>query len=229
MTQSELADRLNVTRAAVSNWETEKNYPDLQVIVDISEELDISLNTLLKGDTNVVEKIATDTKESKKLRKKSKILISIVIVLAIVLGCFSAYYFAVMRPKYMTYKESGLYVEDNILMTNENYHSFHSFDSVDNKTAFIYLTTNFYEKHKKEKTDSKAIEVVDLHEFTQPVVRDENGNVAVSDEITAVYYVPKSAVEQLNKKDGYWGGTTEEEKEKMEQMKSESQLVWKSK
>ena len=39
MTQSELADRLSVTRAAVSNWETEKNYPDLQVIVDISDEL----------------------------------------------------------------------------------------------------------------------------------------------------------------------------------------------
>ena len=68
MTQDELADKLNVSRSAISNWETEKNYPDLQLIVMLSEVLDVSLDDLLKGDANVVEKISKDTKESKKLR-----------------------------------------------------------------------------------------------------------------------------------------------------------------
>ena len=54
ITQQELADRLCVSRSAISNWETNKNYPDLQIIVQISEELQISLDTLLKGDANVV-------------------------------------------------------------------------------------------------------------------------------------------------------------------------------
>ena len=47
ITQQDLADRLNVSRSAISNWETDKNYPDLQIIVQISEALQISLDELL--------------------------------------------------------------------------------------------------------------------------------------------------------------------------------------
>lgn len=80
LTQDELAEKLNVSRSAISNWETEKNYPDLQLIVMLSEVLDVSLDDLLKGDANVVEKIARDTKESKKLRGKTKALLAIIAV-----------------------------------------------------------------------------------------------------------------------------------------------------
>ena len=85
MTQQDMADRLAVSRSAISNWETGKNYPDLQIIVQISEELNISLDALLKGDTNVVEKIANDTNESKKLREKAKQLKGVIAVLAVLL------------------------------------------------------------------------------------------------------------------------------------------------
>ena len=85
VTQQELADRLNVSRSAISNWETGKNYPDLQIIVQISEELHVSLDTLLKGDANVVEKIANDTKKSNRLRLLSKKLIAAVIVLTVII------------------------------------------------------------------------------------------------------------------------------------------------
>ena len=85
ITQQELADRLCVSRSAISNWETNKNYPDLQIIVQISEELQISLDTLLKGDANVVEKIAKDTSESKKLRGRTRKLIVIIVALIVVL------------------------------------------------------------------------------------------------------------------------------------------------
>ena len=85
ITQQDLADRLNVSRSAISNWETGKNYPDLQIIVQISEELQISLDELLKGDADVVKKITKDTIESGKLRGKTKKLIAAVSVLAVVL------------------------------------------------------------------------------------------------------------------------------------------------
>nr|WP_084683649.1 helix-turn-helix transcriptional regulator [Carnobacterium mobile] len=42
ITQEELAERLNVTRAAVSNWEVGRNYPDIQLLLKISDELNIS-------------------------------------------------------------------------------------------------------------------------------------------------------------------------------------------
>lgn len=85
ITQQDLADRLNVSRSAISNWETGKNYPDLQIIVQISEELQISLDELLKGDADVVKKITKDTVESGKLREKTKKLIAAVSVLAVML------------------------------------------------------------------------------------------------------------------------------------------------
>ena len=74
MSQETLAEKIGVSRSAVSNWESERNYPDLQIIVSLSEILDIPLDSLLKDDADVVEKIATDTKQRKKLSTKVKIL-----------------------------------------------------------------------------------------------------------------------------------------------------------
>lgn len=55
LTQEELGQLLHVTRQTVSNWENTKSYPDLQTLVDISNQFDISLDTLLKGDTEMVK------------------------------------------------------------------------------------------------------------------------------------------------------------------------------
>ncbi len=41
----------------------------------ISDELDILLDVLLKGDRNLVEKITKDTNQNVKLRKKIKLLV----------------------------------------------------------------------------------------------------------------------------------------------------------
>ena len=50
LTQQELAAQLNVSRSTVSNWEVGRNYPDIEMIVNISNLLDVSLDVLLKGD-----------------------------------------------------------------------------------------------------------------------------------------------------------------------------------
>lgn len=55
LTQGEVAEKLYVSRQAVSNWELGKNYPDLETIVAISELYQISLDILLKEDQHVVK------------------------------------------------------------------------------------------------------------------------------------------------------------------------------
>lgn len=55
LTQEEFGQRFHVTRQTVSNWENEKSYPDLQILVQISDEFDISLDKLLKGDLQMVK------------------------------------------------------------------------------------------------------------------------------------------------------------------------------
>ncbi len=57
MTQEEFGKLFFVTRQTVSNWENEKSYPDLQVLVRMSEEFGISLDRLLKEDKEMVKAI----------------------------------------------------------------------------------------------------------------------------------------------------------------------------
>lgn len=55
MTQEEFARIFHVTRQTVSNWENEKSYPDLETLVRISEEFQISLDAMLKEDVQMVK------------------------------------------------------------------------------------------------------------------------------------------------------------------------------
>ena len=56
LTQEEFGRLFHVTRQTVSNWENEKSYPDLQILVDMSNQFEISLDTLLK-DSKMVKAI----------------------------------------------------------------------------------------------------------------------------------------------------------------------------
>ena len=51
LTQSELAERLNVSNKAVSKWENGGGYPEITMIPQISEIFGVSIDSLLKGDT----------------------------------------------------------------------------------------------------------------------------------------------------------------------------------
>ena len=57
LSQEELAEKVYVTRQTISNWENEKSYPDLQILIAMSNQFDVSLDTLLKGDSKMVKAI----------------------------------------------------------------------------------------------------------------------------------------------------------------------------
>ena len=50
LSQDELADKVYVTRQTVSNWENERNYPDIRSLVLLSNVFGVSLDILVKGD-----------------------------------------------------------------------------------------------------------------------------------------------------------------------------------
>ncbi|MDD7209256.1 helix-turn-helix domain-containing protein [Bariatricus sp. HCP3S3_E12] len=47
LTQEQMAAKLNVSRQAVSNWENNKNLPDLEMIITISRVFGLSLDQLM--------------------------------------------------------------------------------------------------------------------------------------------------------------------------------------
>lgn len=49
MSQEELADRMGVSRQAVSKWESEQSTPDLERVVELSELFEVSTDYLLRG------------------------------------------------------------------------------------------------------------------------------------------------------------------------------------
>lgn len=86
MTQAEFADKFHVTRQTVSNWENNKNYPDLRTLRQISDEYGISFDFLLKEDDSLIKSI-DDTK--RKMTTFSKVLIVLLaIITALIIGFF---------------------------------------------------------------------------------------------------------------------------------------------
>ena len=47
LTQEELAARLHVTRQAVSNWERNRNLPELEILLSAAELLGVGVDELL--------------------------------------------------------------------------------------------------------------------------------------------------------------------------------------
>ena len=47
--------KINVSRQTISNWETEKTYPDIISIIQLSDLYNISFDDLLKGDKKMME------------------------------------------------------------------------------------------------------------------------------------------------------------------------------
>ncbi|TDQ41172.1 helix-turn-helix domain-containing protein [Aureibacillus halotolerans] len=79
MTQQELADALNVSRTTVSNWETGRNYPDLETVIAISDVLEISLDILLKEEKPMVKEFISEIRVSSKRKLALKILIPLLV------------------------------------------------------------------------------------------------------------------------------------------------------
>ena len=71
LTQEEFGKLFHVTRQTVSNWENEKSYPDLQILIDISNQFEISLDTLIKEDSKMVTTIDKERVLGKIKKEKS--------------------------------------------------------------------------------------------------------------------------------------------------------------
>lgn len=50
LTQSQLAEKLNMSDKSVSKWETGKGMPDSSIMIELCNYLDISANELLSGE-----------------------------------------------------------------------------------------------------------------------------------------------------------------------------------
>ncbi len=87
LTQEQFAMKLNVSRQAVSNWENNKNLPDIGMLILMSDVFQISLDKLIKGEdqmNNMTQKIINDGSETK--RAKYNMVTVVIGTLLLLLG-----------------------------------------------------------------------------------------------------------------------------------------------
>lgn len=90
LSQEQLAEKINVTRQTISNWELGETAPNPEQLKLLSKELNISIDELLNNDIKqvLVEKVSNTEKLAKIIIKILKIL-GIIFVLSFVVGIFS--------------------------------------------------------------------------------------------------------------------------------------------
>lgn len=91
MTQAELAEKLNITDRAISKWETGKGMPDSSIMIELCNELHITVNELLSGEEIEMDnynKIAEENLlEFKKIDEtKNKMLLQLEVIIGILVS-----------------------------------------------------------------------------------------------------------------------------------------------
>ena len=137
LSQEELADKVFVSRQTISNWENDKNYPDINSLVLMSEVFHVSLDHLVKGDLERMKK-EIDKQEYAEFQKNGNIFSILFVALLIVpvplvmifewfgmllyVGLWAiGMYFAIKLEKYkkkydiQTYKEIVAFMEGKSL------------------------------------------------------------------------------------------------------------------
>lgn len=69
LTQEKAAEKIDVSRQTISNWENEKSYPDIISVIALSDLYSVSLDELLKGDQKMAEHLEESTNVVKKQQK----------------------------------------------------------------------------------------------------------------------------------------------------------------
>ncbi|WP_407350124.1 helix-turn-helix transcriptional regulator [Lactococcus garvieae] len=86
-TQQKVADTLYISRQSLSNWENGKNFPDVPMLIELSNYYDFSLD-IIKGDAQFMQQVKKDYEliNTKKANKKYSILLIILTSLILLLS-----------------------------------------------------------------------------------------------------------------------------------------------
>lgn len=85
LTQEKAAEKIDVSRQTISNWENEKSYPDIISVIALSDLYSVSLDELLKGDQKMSEHLEESTNVVKSNKKLTgAILLNIILMILLI-------------------------------------------------------------------------------------------------------------------------------------------------
>jgi len=84
LSQNDIAERLSISRQAVSKWERGINEPDIETIVRLSDIYNVTIDQLLRADLSIVKRLAVKERSYKKLLVTAGILAGILLIYLII-------------------------------------------------------------------------------------------------------------------------------------------------
>lgn len=88
LTQGEAADKLGVTRQAISNWERGHSIPDLEMAKKIAKLYDVKLEKLLgEEEVSADNENKVDTKPTQEVYSDKRLLLYIIVVGILCISC----------------------------------------------------------------------------------------------------------------------------------------------
>ncbi|MBX9033483.1 helix-turn-helix domain-containing protein [Gordonibacter massiliensis (ex Traore et al. 2017)] len=127
LSQEDLAGKIYVSRQTVSNWETDKTYPDVESLLLLSSLFDVSVDDLVRGDVEMLQENARAN--AKKLNFWGGLsLASVALSLLVLTGgvfLFGAVgaFFAALAPLpvcfFALYRTSGIMKSIDVVTTAE--------------------------------------------------------------------------------------------------------------
>lgn len=153
LTQDDLAKKLQVSRSTISNWEINRNYPDIKLIVNISNILEIPLKELLQVESDIVNKLSEDTIIREKMSKRNKMLYFLIFILIISLLSV-VIYFSNINDISNKKEIVGAYISNEKLYVKTDLPIYKSiggyFIDVNNNTLEVSLFTKLSFKHNEK-------------------------------------------------------------------------------
>ncbi|MGX7025935.1 helix-turn-helix domain-containing protein [Vagococcus hydrophili] len=122
-TQRELSEKLKVSDKTISSWERSRTYPDIDMLIQLSDTLNFSLDELLREDYKMVKEIDEAIKE-KELFKKIRRLI--------IISCIFILLFLVLNSVWLgwrNYRDGLRYKvawEEDVILDEKLYGGIHS-------------------------------------------------------------------------------------------------------
>lgn len=155
LTQSQLAEKLNITDKAISKWETGKGMPDASIMLDLCKELGINVNELLSGERlneenyqekaneNIVSMVKVADKNRKIKNRTITTFVTVVLIFLIYIVIREIYQSVEIPVKYDEGIMQCEITEDNIIYKINGLSVIHTkYEIVNTESETLVFITN---------------------------------------------------------------------------------------
>ena len=123
LTQEQLAEKLSISKNAVSKWERGLNMPDISIMQELCSILDISLNELFNGEKKSNDAGLINYLKEEKRKRKKRLIISIISIMLVLIISLLLLFFINNYNKVNGYILSGesenfVYHDDLLILSN---------------------------------------------------------------------------------------------------------------